>query len=159
MRPSELTGAIVALSLAAGVAVSADDPSAGHIAMLPEAVKWTPGPPSLPAGAKSAVLEGDPTKPGLFTMRIQLPANYLIPPHRHPEAERVTVLDGSVSVGFGEKVDKKKSTHFRAGSFYLNPAGAAHFVWTKDGCTVQITGVGPWQLKYVNPADDPRATR
>jgi hypothetical protein len=115
------------MSLAVGVPVSAEDSMAGHIAILPEAVKWTPGPPSLPAGAKGAVLEGDPTKPGLFTMRIQLPANYLISPHRHPEAERVTVLDGSVYVGFGEKVDRKRSTHFRAGSFYVNPAGARAF--------------------------------
>lgn len=127
-----------------------------RIAVFADEVKWTPGPPSLPRGAQSAVLEGDPTKPGLFTMRIQLPANYVIPPHTHPESERVTVLSGSVSVGFGERVDRERSSYFRAGCYYVNSAGAAHFVWTKEGATLQITGLGPWQLAYVDPEDDPR---
>ena len=67
-----------------------------------------------------------------------------------------TVLSGSVSVGFGSKVDQQRSTHFPTGSFYVNPAGAAHYVWTREGTTVQITGLGPWQLTYLDPDDDPR---
>jgi quercetin dioxygenase-like cupin family protein len=140
----------------AGGLALADEPVGDHIAVAPEAIEWTAGPPTLPAGAKAAVLEGDPTKPGIFTLRLQLPPNYVIPPHRHPEAERVTVLAGSVNVGFGEKVDRKDSTRFRAGSFYVNPAKAAHFVWTKERAILQITAVGPWQLLYLDPKDDPR---
>jgi quercetin dioxygenase-like cupin family protein len=148
-----------ATAMAAGYGLIAEEPPTGRIAILPDAIKWIPGPPSLPPGAKSGVLEGDPTKPGLFTMRIQLPPNYVIAPHRHPEAERVTVLSGSVYVGFGNKVDKEKSTYFQTGSFYVNPAGSSHFVWTKEGVIVQITGVGPWQLTYADPSDDPRRAK
>ena len=147
---------IVSIGTLAGELLFADELMDGRIAVPPNALKWTAGPPSLPAGAKSAILEGDPTKPGLFTMRLELPANYLIAPHRHPEAERVTVMSGAVYVGFGDKVDKKKSTHFPTGSFYVNPAGAPHFVWTKQSVVVQITGMGPWQLMYLDQKDDPR---
>src|SRR5689334_6430522 len=55
-------------------------------------VVWHSGPPTLPRGAKIAVLEGDPAKEGLFTMRIKLPAGTTIAPHWHPRDERVTVL-------------------------------------------------------------------
>jgi hypothetical protein len=156
MRTALLFAMAGVLTASAGRGATADEPVGDHIAIAPDAIKWAAGPPTLPAGAKAAVLEGDPTKPGIFTLRLQLPANYVIPPHRHPEAERVTVLTGSVHVGFGEKLDRKDSTRFRAGSFYVNPAKAAHFVWTKERATLQITAVGPWQLLYLDPKDDPR---
>ena len=159
MRTRFLLNAVAfVITTGAGDALIAEEPIPGRVAIQPEALEWTPGPPSLPAGARAAILEGDPTKPGLFTMRLQLPSSYVIPPHRHPEAERVTVLSGSACVGFGQKVHQESSTCFRAGSFYVNPAGAPHFVWTadKEGITVQITGLGPWQLTYVDLNEDPR---
>ena len=58
----------------------------------PTSIEWKPGPAAIPAGAKMAVLEGDPTQEGPFVLRFQFPDGYHIPPHIHPKTERVTVI-------------------------------------------------------------------
>src|SRR3970040_799209 len=73
----------------------------GHIMVVPSDLKWVDGPQSLPKGAKIAVLEGDPSKPGPFTMRAKMPANYKIAPHTHPAVEHVTVISGTCYMGLG----------------------------------------------------------
>ncbi|HMH57424.1 MAG TPA: cupin domain-containing protein, partial [Gemmatimonadales bacterium] len=70
--------------------VTAQAPKA--VVVTPDAMQWGPAPAILPAGAKLAVLDGDPTKPGLFTMRLSMPDGYRIPPHFHPVDEHVTVI-------------------------------------------------------------------
>jgi quercetin dioxygenase-like cupin family protein len=127
-----------------------------HVMMTPEQVQWKDGPASLPAGAKMAVLQGDPAKPGLFTMRLQMPAGYKIPAHWHPANEHVTVLSGTFSMGMGDRLDTAAAMTHGAGSFILMPTGVRHFAWSKDGATIQLHGQGPWGINYVNPADDPR---
>lgn len=127
-----------------------------HILVTPTDVKWAPAPPSLPPGAQAAVLEGDPTKPGLFAMRIKLPDNYRIAPHFHGADEHVTVLQGTFVVGMGEKFDEKAAKDLTAGSFAMMPSGMRHFAFTKGETLLQVHAVGPWTLTYVNPADDPR---
>ncbi|HEY2143327.1 MAG TPA: cupin domain-containing protein, partial [Candidatus Udaeobacter sp.] len=72
----------------------------------PTTIEWKPGPPSLPAGAKMAVLEGDPTKEGPFVMRLQAPAGYHIAPHTHPKTERVTVISGTMLLAMGDNLDR-----------------------------------------------------
>src|SRR5688572_18095605 len=74
----------------------------------PKAVKWVDGPPSLPSGAQFAVLEGDPTKEGPFTMRVKVPNGYRIPPHTHPKTERLTVISGTFRLGMGDTFDTGK---------------------------------------------------
>src|SRR5262245_65989874 len=71
-------------------------------------IQWKDGPPSLPPGAKFAVLEGDPTKEGPFVFRVKVPDGYRIPPHTHPKPERVTVISGSFQLGMGDAFDEKK---------------------------------------------------
>lgn len=66
-----------------------------HHVMTPSDLKWGEMPPGLPAGAKMAVLNGDPTKAGPFTVRMQAPAGYRIQPHTHPAAERLTIISGT----------------------------------------------------------------
>src|SRR5215468_11269360 len=86
----------------------AGDPPAGHedAALYPPAtIVWKDGPPSLPPGARIAVLEGDPAKPGPFVFRVKVPDGYRIPPHTHPKPERVTVISGTFHLGMGEKFD------------------------------------------------------
>ncbi len=119
-------------------------------------LKWNDGPASLPAGAKIAVLEGDPSKPGPFVMRIKLPDGFKLPPHTHPKPERVTVISGSFHLGMGEKFDAKKAVALPAGTYGTWPAGMKHFVWVEGETVVQFHGEGPWTINYVNPADDPR---
>lgn len=129
---------------------------ADHIMLVPTDLTWKDGPASLPKGVKSTVLEGDPTKAGPFTMQLKLPANYKIPPHSHPAIEHVTVLSGSFHMGLGGVFDESKATKLPVGGFAVMAIGTRHFAFTKEEATIQLHGVGPWGITYVNPADDPR---
>lgn len=122
----------------------------------PAALQWRNGPASLPAGAQFAVLEGDPTKEGPFTMRLRLPDGFRIPPHTHPAVERVTVLSGTFNLGVGDKFNAAATQPMTAGTFGFWPPGMKHFAWAQGETILQLHGVGPWRLEYVNPADDPR---
>lgn len=112
--------------------------------------------PSLPAGAKMAVIEGPMNQAVPFTVRIKLPANYQIPAHMHPTAERVTVLSGVFYMGLGDKLDQTKAMPVRAGDLMIMVANTPHFGLTKEETLIQLHGTGPWGITYVNPADDPR---
>jgi quercetin dioxygenase-like cupin family protein len=125
------------------------------IMVLPDQVSWKPAPPSLPAGARAAVLEGNPKEAGPFTMRLALPDGYRIPPHYHPAAERVTVIKGTFQLGMGDKFDQSAFSSMPAGSYISMEPETRHFAQAKGNTVVQINGVGPWKLVYVNPADDP----
>ena len=127
-----------------------------HIMVKPENVKWLDGPPSLPPGAKFAVIEGDPKAAGLFTMRLWFPAGFKIPAHWHPADEHITVISGTFLMGLGDKFDSDKLQALPVGSFGVMLTGTKHFAMVKEETTVQLHGVGPWGINYVNPADDPR---
>ena len=122
----------------------------------PAQINWQQGPASLPSGAKLAVLEGDPTKDGPFTMRLLLPDGYKIPPHMHPKVEHVTVISGTFNLGMGEKFDQSAGHEMPAGTFGFWPAGMNHFAWAKGETIIQLYGIGPWTINYLNPVDDPR---
>ena len=117
---------------------------------------WSDGPASLPQGAKIAVLEGDPGKEGPFVFRVKVPDGYRIPVHTHPKVERVTVISGTFNIGMGDTFDEKKTLPMPAGTFGFWKEGMRHFVFVKGETVVQFHGMGPWSIKYVNPADDPR---
>lgn len=119
-------------------------------------IGWKDGPPSLNPGAKFAVLEGDPTKEGPFTMRVVLPDGFRINPHTHPKVEHVTVIAGTFNLGMGATFDQSTTMAMPAGTFGHWPAGMQHFAWAKGETVIQLHGVGPWTINYVNPADDPR---
>jgi quercetin dioxygenase-like cupin family protein len=122
----------------------------------PDGLKWQDGPPSLPPGAKIAVLEGDPTKDGPFVFRVKVPDGYRIPPHTHPRPERVTIIAGTFLLGMGDTFDMTKGQALPAGTYGSWPPGMKHFVWVKGETIVQFHGDGPWKIEYVNPSDDPR---
>jgi len=129
---------------------------ADHIMVMPDDITWLDAPASLPPGAKAAVIEGDPKAVGLFTMRIKLPANYMIKPHSHPADEHVTVIAGSFYMGVGEKFDETAGKKIPKGGFAVMITGTRHFAFTKKKCIIQLHGMGPWGINYVNAADDPR---
>lgn len=133
----------------------ASDHSQMHLYPLSE-MKWGTGPASLPPGAQFAVLEGDPAKEGLFTMRLRLPDGYQISPHYHSGVEHVTVIAGTFNVGVGEKFDKSATRPMPAGTFGYWPPPMRHFAWVQGETIVQLHGMGPWTVTYVNPGDDPR---
>lgn len=128
-----------------------------HIMKAPSEFQWKDGPVSLPAGAKVALLEGNPSNKGPFTIRLQFPANYKIMPHWHPAIEHVTVLEGEFSMGAGEKFDESKAIKLPQGGYAVMPIKFKHYAFTSDKpATVQLHGIGPWDIIYLNPSDDPR---
>jgi hypothetical protein len=147
--------ALLALSIAAICQTAiADEPE--HILTKPGDMKWGDAPPALPPGGKMAVLYGDPGKPGLFVIRFRMPAHYTVPAHWHSNDETVTQISGSASFGVGDKFDAKSLKPVPTGSFLIAPAKHNHFVTTKTGGVVQIAANGPFDITYVDPADDPR---
>jgi quercetin dioxygenase-like cupin family protein len=126
------------------------------IVALPGSIAWGPAPAILPAGAQLGVVEGDPTKPGPYTMRLRMPDGYRLAPHTHPADEHVTVITGTFYVGMGEVFDASKATGLPTGTFAALAPGVRHFAFARGETVIQLHGIGPWQLTYVNPADDPR---
>lgn len=117
--------------------------------VLDKEVAWRPCPPNLPAGCEIAVLEGNPQKPGMFTVRFRLSDTFVMPPHTHPKDERVTVLKGLVSVGFGLDGSREDARQFGPGDYYVNMQGAIHTVWGDELVELQVTGLGPWEAHFV----------
>jgi uncharacterized protein DUF4437 len=133
------------------------DSKKAEMSLYPTAeIQWKDGPASLPAGAKFAVLEGDPSKEGFFTMRLWFPDGFKIQPHWHPKVERVTVISGMLNLGMGDKFDQTATRAIPAGTFGFWPAEMKHFAWAKGETVLQLHGMGPWMINYVNPSDDPR---
>ncbi|HEX6132735.1 MAG TPA: cupin domain-containing protein [Longimicrobiales bacterium] len=152
------------LLFAAGVALAADAVQAqtqaratSAVVAFPDALEWGPAPAILPAGARLAVIEGDPSQPGEFTMRLWMPAGYRLPPHFHPATEHVTVVQGTFYVGMGDRFDESQVSALPTGTFGAIPAGMRHYALTKEVVVIQLHGVGPWSLTYVDPADRPKA--
>lgn len=149
--------ALSAVVAFAGVASMASaETMDGHTVVAPQEIKWGPAPGVLPAGAEAAVLLGDPSKEGLFALRLKLPKGYSIAPHTHPADEVVTVVSGTFLLGMGETADRDDVQALPAGSFFALPPNSPHYAFTDEETVVQISTVGPWGLTYVNPEDDPR---
>jgi quercetin dioxygenase-like cupin family protein len=130
---------------------------AKHVAVRPDALKWGPAPATLPRGAEMAVLVGDPRKAGApFVVRVKMPAGYKVPPHWHPVDEDVTVLEGTLLLGKGGKFDAARLEALPAGSFSHMPRTMRHFAVARGRTVLQVNGVGPFTINYVNSADDPR---
>jgi len=127
-----------------------------HVMENLSTAKWGPAPPLLPPGAQIAVLAGDPTMAAPYSVRLKFPAGYAIPAHSHPTDEHVVVVSGELFMGMGTRLDTSAGLALGVGGFALMPANANHFAYTKSETTIVLYGQGPVELKYVNPADDPR---
>lgn len=145
--------ALLALCLATpALAESAASRAAFH---NPGSLKWSAAPPVLPKGAQVAILDGDPFKPGPYVIRLKMPAGYQIPPHWHSRDENVTVITGTLYLGMGDTLDKKAAHELKAGGFHAIAPQVHHYAFSKDGAVVQIHGEGPFDITYINPADNP----
>lgn len=156
-----LSGAVVVAIASAVIAAEKNEKPSGtaaeHAAVVdPANLQWGDPPPGLPPGAQVAVLSGDPTKKGIYTLRMRAPAGYKIMPHTHPTAEHTTVLSGIFYMGTGAEFDEAAGhTAMRTGSFMDMPAGTTHFAWSTEESIIQVHAEGPFVIKYVNPVDDP----
>ncbi len=100
-------------------------------------------------GIQTRVLKGDPTKSGLYTIQLAVPANTKIEAHTHPDDRVATVISGTWNIGYGSRFDEKKLRALAPGSFYTEPPNVAHFARTGNQKVVlQITGYGPTGTKY-----------
>ena len=148
---------LIAAVAVAGVAFTTPaDTMEGHKSVSPQEIKWGAAPDMLPPGAEAALLFGDPSKEGVFVLRLKFPAGYSVAPHTHPVNEIVTVISGTFYKGMGETADPSKLQPLPAGSFFALPPGTAHYVSMKEETVIQISTNGPWGLTYINPKDDPR---
>jgi len=134
---------------------SAQAAPAQHVMVAPGAIQWGDGPPTLPPGARMAVVSGDPTQAQPFTIRVQVPAGYRVAPHWHPTTENLTILSGTVALGMGETFDQATMTDVGAGGFVAMPGEMRHSFLARSAATFQVHGIGPFAVNYVNPADDP----
>src|SRR5262245_48759193 len=145
----------IALLAVCAVGAAAQQAKSAHVLMPAAQIEWGAPPPSSEKAATFAVLAGDPGKPGIFVVRLKMPAGYQIAPHWHPTDEHVTVISGTFSVGMGEKMDKAALKSLPAGGYVLLPAEMRHYAVATSETVVQIEGPGPFMVNYVNPADDP----
>lgn len=136
-------------------AAQAPMPGPAHVLIAPPGIKWGDPPPVFENGMSFVVISGDPSKPGPFVVRAKMPAGYKIAPHSHPTDEHVTILSGTFSFGMGDKFDRAALKDLPAGGYALMPAEMRHFAMARTAATIQVHGIGPFILTYVNSADDP----
>jgi quercetin dioxygenase-like cupin family protein len=137
------------------LSASESPPVAHHVMLTPAEIKWQPF-PVLGPGIQSAMLSGDPNKVGSpFIFRLKMPDGTKVPPHWHPVDEHVTVISGTFLFGTGEKFDTNALRELPAGSYAFMPKRTRHFALAKGDTIIQLNGVGPFRVIYVNPADDP----
>lgn len=117
---------------------------------------WGPAPAVFPKGARMAVVSGDPSKTGPFTVELSMPAGYRIAPHYHPTAEHVEVKQGTFLVGMGDTVQRAKMRALMRGQSGDVPATMHHYAMAKTRTVIAVSADGPFALTYVNPADDPQ---
>lgn len=121
------------VTLLTATAIAADH-GEGITLNFPDKLEWKDGPPSLPKGARIAVLKGDPNKEAPFVFRVKVPDGYRIPPHTHPKLERVTVIADTFNIGMGAKVDKDATDAMPAGTYgFWEPGIAKHQSQQRSG--------------------------
>jgi hypothetical protein len=161
MKNRAFLSALLTIAVLFGVQsfVLHDHGDSGHIMINPGEMEWKPGPASLEAGSQYTLIEGDWTKEGPFTARLKLPAGFRISPHTHPAIEHVTVIKGSFHMGTGTRFNKDNAMKLEVGGFAVMPIDYAHYAFTTEETIIQLHGIGPWGINYVNEEDDPRLAR
>ena len=122
-----------------------------------QALAWGPAPAVFPAGAKMAVLQGDPSKPEWFTVRLDLPNGYRVQPHFHPTDELLTIISGTFLLGMGDTLDAARATVMPTGGFGTVAANMHHYAIARGRTVVQVQAMGPFVLTYVSSQDQGRS--
>jgi hypothetical protein len=117
-------------------------------------IQWGDPPPQLPKGGQLAVLHGDPSKKGSFTLRFKMPEGYKIAPHWHTLDEQLTVVSGTLVLHMGDTMDAP-AHELGTGAYHYLPGKMHHAAEAKGETVVQIHGKGPFDIHYLDPRDDP----
>ena len=128
-------------------------------AILPEDIIWQPF-SAFPAQVRLAILVGHPAESGPYVIRVKVPLDVKLQPHRHPEDRVYTVMSGVFYVGRGSTFDGARVIAYPPGSVVVLPGDTPHFHWAKSGEYItQVTAIGPLGLEYLDLANDPRLTQ
>ena len=136
-------------------AYAQDSHPGAHTMVTPSELQWKDA-AGLPPGTQLSVVEGPMNEAVPFTVRIKFPAGAKVPAHWHPAIEHVTVVSGTLNMGVGDKFDESKAMRLPVGSISIMQPKTTHFAFFNEETILQVHGVGPWAINYVNPADDPR---
>ena len=162
MGPAKMRGSIQ--GVAAAARPDGEDPMArthppGEAvfrSVLPEDIDWKPF-PAFPPSVRLASVVGEPSEPAPYLIRVKVPSDVKLMPHRHPEDRIYTVISGVFYIGLGDQFDGDKLKAYPVGTVIVLPRNTSHFHWAKSGEYVaQVTAIGPLGIEYVNPHDDPR---
>ena len=124
--------------------------------ILSEDVDWKPF-AAFPPPVRLAVLVGHPSEAGPYTIRVKVPHDIKLMPHRHPEDRVYTVISGVFYIGLGDRFDPDELQAYPPGSVVVLPGNTPHFHWAKSSEYVtQVTAIGPLGLEYLSAEDDPR---
>lgn len=129
-------------------------PKSEAVLVNPAEIKWGAAPPDLPQGGQIAVLHGDPSKKAPFTLRLKLPSGYKIAPHWHTKDEQLTILSGTLILHMGDSMDAPPHD-LSVGAFHFLPGKMHHAAEARGETIVQLDGTGPFDIHYLNPADNP----
>ncbi len=150
------TGASCAVALS--IAAAAHDQSSAKaskqaVTLSAADIKWGPAPAAFPKGGEVAVLHGDPFKKTTFALRFKMPDAYRIAPHWHTQDEQLTILAGTLMLGMGDKEGERHA--LETGAYHFLPGKQHHYAVAKGETIIEIHGMGPFDIHYLNPADDP----
>jgi quercetin dioxygenase-like cupin family protein len=124
----------------------------GFVRVAPEQIKWVDEPDGL--GVQRAVVQGDPSRPGIYVIRVRFPPGVMSRNHFHKEDRHAVVLQGTWWTGTGEEFTPGKTVPLKAGSYMMHPAGAAHFDGAKDEEVIlQLIGYGPSETTRLRPKE------
>jgi quercetin dioxygenase-like cupin family protein len=151
--------AAAAAALLCFAAIAADAkkkaaPKPGPVFISSADVKWGEAPPNMPKGGMIAALHGDPSKKMPFTIRFKMPDGYKIAPHWHSMDENLTVLSGTLVLHMGDTMDAP-AHNLDAGAYHFLPGKMHHAAEAKGETVLQLSGIGPFDIHYLNRADDP----
>jgi quercetin dioxygenase-like cupin family protein len=125
-------------------------------AILSEDIDWQPF-AAFPPSVRLAVVVGQPSQKGPYTIRVKVPHGVKLMPHRRPEDRVYTIISGVFYIGLGDQFDADKLQAYPPGSVIVLPGNIPHFHWARSSEYVaQVTAIGPLGFEYVNPKDDPR---
>ena len=144
IRRCFLALALLACNAAAGYTQTTES-----IIKLPNEIEFKS--PVTPSNLQSAVLFGDPSKAGVYVVRIKYAAGAKVMPHWHPDEVRTaTVLSGTYYFAVGERWDESRLQPHPVGTFLSEPAKTPHYAWAKDGeVIVQFMGLGPTGITMI----------
>jgi hypothetical protein len=119
-------------------------------------IDWQPF-AAFPSSVRLAIVVGQPSREGPYVVRVKVPRNVKLMPHKHSEDRVYTVISGIFYLGLGDQFDADKLQAYPPGTVIILPGSTSHFHWAKSGEYItQVNAIGPLGLQYVNRKDDPR---